>query len=340
MVPRRSNIGWWLLAAASLVWLGCNQVEPRIPAYKPPQPAPLLQIAESSRSSAKIPQTPATTGVQPPPPTSPEALAKLGDPQALPSAGGAALLPPLPQLAPSLPPTRTNDANLQSLQALQRLAVERLAATPAYVARLRRREVAGGLPGPEELILLKYRRDPAALVMRWVGTEAKDRELVWIKSPPTGRIYLLPAPSDTGNLGAASRRTLVLADGPQGLGKERYPVGETGVVTLVDRFGRLVEAVERGDPRVGTVKYLGKVKRAERDIPLDAVLHVMPPGYDSSLPKGGQRLWYFDSSLRFPVLVIANDASGKEVEYYFFDAFLFPGQIREEEFTPASLGRH
>jgi hypothetical protein len=340
MVPRRSNIGWWLLAAASLVWLGCNQVEPRVPAYRPPQPAPLLQIAESPKSSLRQAQTPATTGVQPPPPTSPEALAKLGDPQALPDGGHTALLPALPQQAPPSSPSKTADANLQTVRALQRLAVERLSATPAYVARLRRRELAGIVQRPEELILLMFRQEPASLRLRWVGTEAKDRELVWTKSQPSGRIYLLPAASDPGNLGPGGRRTVVLADGPQGLGQDRYAVGETGIAPLVDRFGRLVDALERGDPRVGTVKYLGKVKRAESDAALDAVLHVIPPGYDNGLPKGGQRMWYFDSNLRFPVLVVGNDPTGKEVEYYFFDAFLFPAQIRDDEFTPASLGQH
>jgi hypothetical protein len=336
MVPRRSNIGWWLLAAASLVWLGCSQVQPHLPAYRPPQAAPPLQIAESPESAA-LPQTPATTGVQPPPPTSPEALAKLGDPP--PPMAHATLLPPVVAQPPSLPATKQTDPNAIALHTLHRLAAERLAATPAYVARLRRREVVGQVQRPEEVILLKYRQEPASLAMRWLSAEAKDRELVWIKSPPTGRIYLAPARSDTGNLAPPGRRTLVLADGPQGLGTDRYPVGETGVAGLVDRFCRLVDAVERGDPRVGTVKYLGKVKRAEREAPLDAVLHVVLPGYDSGLPKGGQRLWYFDSSLRFPVLVIATDHASREVEYYFLDDFLFPTRIGEEEFTPANLGR-
>ena len=338
MVPRRGNIGWWLLAAASLVWLGCSQVQPHLPAYRPPQAAPPLQIAESPKSPA-LPQTPATTGVQPPPATSPEALAKLGDPLPQPPMAHAALSPPLAEQPPSLPAAKQSDPNVAALRTLHRLAAERLATTPAYVARLRRREVVGQVQRPEEVILLKYRQDPASLALRWVGDEAKDRELVWVKSQPTGRIYLAPAASDSANLAPPGRRTLVLADGPQGLGKDRYPVGETGVAALIQRFGQLVDAVQRGDPKVGTLKYVGKVKRAESEAPLDAVLHVVLPGYDSGLPKGGQRLWYFDSSLRFPVLVIATDHASREVEYYFFDAFLFPTRIGEEEFTPANLGR-
>src|ERR1700720_1987570 len=109
MVPRRSSIGWWLLAAASLVWLGCNQVEPRSPAYKPPVPAPLLQIAESSRPPATLPRTPAQSTMQSPAPTLPQTTVKLGDPVTPKSGGHASLLPPLTDQPLPLAPTKPGD---------------------------------------------------------------------------------------------------------------------------------------------------------------------------------------------------------------------------------------
>jgi hypothetical protein len=348
MVPRRSNIGWWLLAAAaSLVWLGCNQVEPRSPAYKPPQPAPLLQIAESqpaapapdTRASLPLPHVAFQGGAQPPQASLPAMVAKLGDPVTPKSGGHASLLPPVVDESPQAAAPKKNDPSLVPLHALFRVASERLAATPAYVARLKRREVVGAAQRPEELILLKYRKDPASIHLRWIGSEAKDRELVWLKSQPVGRIYVAPAPTDTGDLAAPGRRTIALPDGPHGLGKERYAVGETGMAGLLERFGRVLDAVERGDPKAGTVTYLGKVKRPEREVALDGAVHLIPPGTESDLPKGGQRLWFFDSTLHLPVLVIALDSAGKEIEYYYFDDFLFPGHIRDEVFTPANLGR-
>ena len=238
-----------------------------------------------------------------------------------------------------MPSPNDKDASTTAVRALYRLASERMAATPGYVARLRRREFVNGFQRPEEIILVKSRKDPASLYLRWLGREAKDRELFWFTSQPTGRIYVAPAATDTGNLAAMGRRTLVVQDGPHGLGAERYPVGETGVAALIERLGRALSAVEQGDDKAGAFTYLGKIKRPERDIALDAVQHIIPPGCDSGLPKGGQRTWYFDNTLHFPVLVIAVDGAGKELEYYFFDDFLFPTRMPEEEFNPATLGR-
>ena len=214
-----------------------------------------------------------------------------------------------------------------------------MASTPAYIALFRRREAVDGVARPEELIHFKYRRDPVSIYMRWRGTEAKDRELVYVRNSSETMIHIAPAPNDTGNLAPQGRRTIVMPDSPQGLGKDRYAVGETGIAGLIERFGRVVDAVERGDPKVGSVKHLGKVKRPECDGPVDAVIHLVPAGFDSGLPRGGQRIWYFDSVLRFPVLVITHDDNGQEVEYYHFDNIFFPGHVRDEEFSPTNLGR-
>jgi hypothetical protein len=245
--------------------------------------------------------------------------------------------PPVPQTTPVVP---VQNAAAVPLKMLYRLAAERMAATPAYIARFHRREQVDGKQRPEEMILFKYRSDPASIYMFWLGNEAKNRELVYSKGRFNDMLHVVPGVNDFSGLTTNGRRAIMRPDSAEGLGKERYPVCETGVAALIERFGRLVDAVERGNNKVGSVKYLGPVKRPEFDSQVDAVMHTIPPGVDAGLPKGGQRIWYFDTTLRFPVLVITHDALGQEVEYYCFDRFLFPGRIQDEEFNPANLGRH
>ena len=242
------------------------------------------------------------------------------------------------QPAQDSPSGTAPNAAATPLRTLERLAAERLAGTPSYIARLRRREQVDGKQRPEELILFKFRLEPVSIYMRWLGTEAKNRELIYVKGQHEDMLHVLLAANDPSGLSANGRRTVMQSGNPAGLGKERYPVSETGIAALIGRFGKLVDAVERGDGKVGSIKNLGPVKRPEFDAPVIAVMHLIPPGFDSGLPKGGQRLWYFDKSLRFPVLVIAHDSQGQEVEYYCFDHFLFPGALKKRNSTPPSWG--
>jgi len=342
------KIGWSLLLALSLAGFGCQQQMPRpedntTAQHRPaPRPAPPLEITNP-------PLPPPVPSVQPPfaqaPPgaTAERVAAKPADqeplltPDSLPR-----LLPPVLKRLPSLsegPPAIPPPAKASPLRTLYRLATERFANTPAFLARFRRREQVDGEQRPEELILFKYRLKPASIYMRWLGEEAKNREVVYVQGQYDNMLHLLPGVNDPFGQAFNGRSAIARLDSARGLGKERYPICETGIGALIDRFGRLVDAVDHGDGQIGSVKYLGLVKRPEFDTPVAAVLHLIPPGLDSGMPKGGQRLWHFDAALRFPVLVIAQDAQDQEVEYYCFDQFLFPGQLQDDEFNPANLGR-
>jgi Protein of unknown function (DUF1571) len=299
---------WWLLAASSLTWFGCSHPAPRCQPVAMPPVAPAAPAPAPAETQPAVP----STGIR------------------------AHLLPPTP-----LPPDFTSQTTFAAptLRMLHRFAVERLEATPGYVARLKRREVVDGKQRPEELILFKYRKDPASIHLSWLGGEAKGRELIWVKGRYDDLLHVLPGPSEGGLLHLLNHGVEHHPDGPRGLGKERGPVTQLGVAAWIERFGRLVDAVERRDLMVGTVKYLGSVKRPECDGPVEAVVHLIPPGSEIGLPKGGERLWYFDSTLHFPVLLITHDAQGQEVEYYCFDRFLFPGRFADEDFNPANLVR-
>jgi hypothetical protein len=315
----KHRIGWCLLAVSSLMWLGCDQLALRRPpglaSAQSPEAAAPLQIADTTPPAAG---TLIRASLQAPSPIVDERL------EPVPVTTG--------------PPTAAVAAS--PLRRLHRLAAERFAATPAYFASLRRRETVDGSQRPEEWILFKYRKEPSSIYMRWLGNEARGREVLYVKGQFDDMIHVLPGSNETGIFQFTSRAVVRRPDSPQGLGKERCAVAEVGVGPWINRFGRLVEAFERGDPKAGTVKYLGSVRRPEFETPVEAVMHLIPSGFENGLPHGGQRLWFFDATLHFPVLLIAHDANGQEVEYYCLERIVFPAHVQESEFDPGSLGKH
>ena len=44
-----------------------------------------------------------------------------------------------------------------------------------------------------------------------------------------------------------------------------------------------------------------------------------------------------DPATRFPALVITQDETGREVEYYCFDRFQFPVRLDDDDFNPDKL---
>jgi hypothetical protein len=62
------------------------------------------------------------------------------------------------------------------------------------------------------------------------------------------------------------------------------------------------------------------------------------------MPNGGVRQWFFDpkpdsSSYTLPVLIIATEPNGKEVEYYLFRRMNFQVKYTDADFDPARLGK-
>jgi hypothetical protein len=355
MISLSRKIGWCIVLAWSLTGFGCSLFAPReqqaTPAKPPPDPGAPLQIpnppatpsgpagpiASSKSANPPVAALPAATNV-----TSNSANSSPAGSSDLPAGVSqrATLLPPLTNpLAPVLEDRMVpHPAGNQVFGSLYRAAMQRHAATPAYYALFHRRELADGVERPEELILFKYRKEPASIYMCWQGKESKNRELIYVQGQHGSMLHVAPGPGDSLLGGMTNRQVILRPDTPHGLGKERYPVVETGIGALIERFGKLVEAHDRGAP-IGTLKYLDKVKRPEADVPLETVLHVFGPGVDPTLPQGGQRLWFFDPDLHFPILVIAHDAQKREAEYYFYDKLLFPSRVPEETFNPATIGR-
>jgi hypothetical protein len=117
------------------------------------------------------------------------------------------------------------------------------------------------------------------------------------------------------------------------------PITESGIGAMIDRFGKLVEAQERGDISPGRLEILGKTRRVGYDQPLLLVRETIPPGADPDLPKGGSRLIGFHRTLHLPVLAIVHNDIGQEVDYYRFDRLETNVRLDDKDFEPNQMAR-
>jgi hypothetical protein len=219
----------------------------------------------------------------------------------------------------------------QPLSVLYQRAAQRYATMDTYIYRLKRREVVAGKKQPEELIRVSVRNEPFSVHLKWLGAEGKGREVIYVKGKFKNEMQILMAPGDL--FSSLMPRTTIALDSPLVRDKSRYPITETGFGPLIARFGQLAAAVEKGDTRGGTAKYLGRVARPEFTDKVEAVHQVLPAGSDPLLPKGGQRWWFFDAQSGLPVLLVTHDPSG-EVEYYCHDRIISPANLGDGDFNP------
>ena len=226
----------------------------------------------------------------------------------------------------------------EALRVLYDRASQTYAKIDSYIHRMKRREVFNGVKNPEEVMLVKFRKEPFSVYIKWLGTQGKGREIVYVKGKFDNKMHLSMAAGDIFKFSPAGMKFALQPDDPLAKSKSRHAITETGFGHIIERFGRIVAAIEKNDPREGKVEYLGKVKRPEFEQPVEAVHHVIPEKLEPLLPKGGQRWYHFDATSGLPVLTIAHDATG-EVEYYCNDHIQFPVRLDDEDFNPERLGK-
>jgi hypothetical protein len=222
------------------------------------------------------------------------------------------------------------------LRVLHRQALQRILTMDSYSLRLKRREVVQGKKRPEEVIFVKFRKKPFSIYLKWLGVEGNQREVVYVKGRYDNKIHTRLAAGDVFLMPAGTRFSLA-PDNPLVLANCRHPITEAGLGQIVDQFGLLLDALEKADTRLGTVEYLGILKRPEIENQVEGILQTLPPGTDALLPKGGQRLWFFDINQNLPVLIITRDDTGQEVEYYCHDQINYPLAEDEDAFNPDKL---
>jgi hypothetical protein len=221
------------------------------------------------------------------------------------------------------------------LRVLYARAAQSHAPMDSYIFRLKRREVVQGKKTPEEIMQIKVRRDPYSVYIKVLAGEGKDREVIYVQGKYNNKMQVLLSPNDFGS--SFIKRQSIAPDDALVRSKSRYPITETGLSFMIEHYGRQVAGVERGDPLAGTVKYLGPLDRPEFTGKVEAVYQAVPAGNDPTLPKGGQRWWFFDSTSGLPVLRITHDATG-EVEYYCHD-HIQAVRLDDVDFNPDRLWR-
>jgi len=313
---QRSKEASWLLTSlmAATLW-GCasppvqqnrwpEQQTQALPSDK--TPVANLRIPEQSRSSQ---------------PGSPNAgVVQASAPQA-----PLAAVPPIPY-------TSSPDR----LPQIAREASESYSHIDSYIARLRRKEQINGRDKPEEVMLIKFRKQPWSVYFKWLGTEGAGREVIYVKGRYEDKILTLLAAGDM-PLMPAGKRVALAPDSLLVRSSSRHAIYESGIGSLVDHFGQLVEVGSRGGMHGGSMKYLGSVRRPEFDHPCEAAEQIIAPGVEPSLPRGGRRLWVYDPILKLIVLTTAQDDTGHDVEYYCYDRFQFPVRLDDDDFNPDKL---
>ena len=91
---------------------------------------------------------------------------------------------------------------------------------------------------------------------------------------PLGAFRLLDVTSNSGYLrpfAPAGKRIALSPDSIFVRGASRHSITEAGIGTLIDAFGTLIDAQERGDTSHGTLTYLGLQKRPEFAAPVEGV---------------------------------------------------------------------
>jgi hypothetical protein len=236
------------------------------------------------------------------------------------------------------PPPQAAAVNPQAqLRQIARLAAERYAALDCYQARFIRQEQVGGKEKPREVMLFKFRKQPFSVYFKWTGVEGQGREAIYVQGQHEGKIHTLLADNDVLGIRGGGRFA-VAPDSFMVKGRTRHPITEAGIGSLVEHFGRLVEAADRGDPRSGQLAYLGPQSRPELPAPPEAVQQTIPPGGESLLPHGGRRWWFFAADSHLPVLVITHDEKDHEVEYYCYDSLQVPAApFTDDDFNPDRL---
>ncbi len=211
-----------------------------------------------------------------------------------------------------------------------------------FEAILKRREVVDGNKLPEELLQFRFRKAPLSVHFKWIGTEGNGRELVYATGKFNDRVHILTAKGDGFVLMPAKKRLDFAIDDSNIKSKSRYDLKEGGMLKSIDQLGRVLQEVER-DPKSNAdrIRYLGKAKRPEYAGALEGIDEYIPPKWEPLLPKGGRRQSFFDSNpdsptYGLPLVIVAQDHMGREVEYYHFDKLKLT-RFTDADFDPDRL---
>jgi hypothetical protein len=251
---------------------------------------------------------------------------------------------PLPVLPPPGPSSAS--ANIAEVKKLAIYALEKWSKVDTYEAVVTRRELTPAKDITKEIsedvVFYQYRKEPMSVFIKNIGESGKGRELIY--NSRTDKIHVMVGEGDNKWVPAGFKAPPVSPDDPRVKEKSRYSIREAGYGTPINRVASWVAKAETGKIPADALTFLGPVNRKEYPYPLLGVSLKLRPGDDSMLLNGGTRQWFFDpktdsSSYGWPVLIIASEPNGKEVEYYLFEKLKLQVPLTDADFSPERFGK-
>jgi hypothetical protein len=250
---------------------------------------------------------------------------------------------PMPMAPAGGPPVAKGD--LAEIKKLIQFAGEKWAKVDTYECTAIRRELTPTKEMSEDTTLYQYRKEPMAVFMRTLSNPGKGREIVYNPGKHGDKIYVMTGEGDTRLFkNGGFKAPPVSPDSDIVKEKSRYSIREAGHGTPIKRVGGWIEKVEAGKVPAENLKFLGPVERKEFSHALTGVELTLRPGDEPLMPNGGTRRWFFDTNpdspaCGFPVLIIATEPNGKEVEYYLIEKVKTNVKFGEMDFSPDRLGK-
>jgi hypothetical protein len=292
------------------------------PPAPPANNSPLVLGAPVAPSQTDLTENP----IVPPRPTDVEGVK--------PAAGTA------PANTPAAPSTAA--INIAEIKKLAAFSAAKWAQIDTYEAVVTRRELTPNKEMSEDVVLFQYRKQPMSVFVRTIGESGKGRELIY--NSRTDKIHVMLGEGDLKLLPAGFKVPAVTPDDPRVKERSRYSIRDAGIGTPISRVGSWVAKAEAGKIPPDALTYLGPVQRKEYPYPIFGASLKMRPGDDPVMPAGGIRQWFFDprqdsGSYGLPVLIVATEPSGREVEYYLFEKVKLQVKLTDADFAPERLGK-
>lgn len=361
------------LVALALLVVGCTRYgkrpdgpfarQPKLDskATVPPGPRPdnsPLALATSPQPEAPRPPDDKTlvpsrpdpyAGIQPTGGVSPDATAfpppgrRNPEPPPPPAPSDAPPVRPAPPSPKAVDPAQAAARHVAEVKKLAAAAAERWAKTGTYEAVVTRRELSPKGKMTEDVVLYQFRKEPMSVYIRNLGESGKGREILYNPTQHKDVIHVILGKGDENLLYKAGDKGPALSP-DNGLVKResRYSIREAGWGTPIARVGMWAGKAEAGKIPADALTFHGPVERKEFPYPVVGVQLKLRPGDDPLLPDGGVRQWFFDPkpdspSHALPILIIATEPDGREVEYYQFEKVKLGVPFTDAEFSPERL---
>jgi Protein of unknown function (DUF1571) len=247
--------------------------------------------------------------------------------------------------APGSPGAPQADAkNLAATKELLATAAQSWKAIDTFEATLTRREVNPKGDLNSEVLVFQFRREPMSLFTRTISGMGKGRETVYYPGKYGDKLHVMLGEGDSKLARAGFIAPPISPDDSRVKEKARYSVRDSGLGKKIDALAAVAEKIEAGKLSADALVHQGEVRRDESAYPLVGLTQKLRPGDDPLMPTGGTRQFFFDlkkgsPAYGLPVLIVATDPKGKEVEYYHFEKFKSPAGLTDADFNPARLGK-